>query len=78
MKIDTSQLCFGLNENLDQESLAIILQLIGRKEFSDLLASRMNSEEIEKFMNQITGLLKQHLTEAEYHSKFLLNEKHHH
>lgn len=77
MKIDTSQICFGLSEQHDQQSLSIILQLAGRKDFSDLLSSRMNSDEIEAFMNQFTGLLKQHLTENEYHTEFLLNERRH-
>ncbi len=77
MKIDSTQLCFGLSEKHDQDSFSLILQLAGRKDFSDLLAARMSSSEIDTFMNQFTGLLKQHLTENEYHSEFLLNEKKH-
>jgi len=77
MAIDTSSICFGLNEKLDQQSFSTILQLAGRKEFSDMLAKRMSSEDIELFMNQFTGLLKKHLSENEYHSDFLLNKRHH-
>ncbi len=75
MKIDTSHICFGLSKERDQESFSIILQLAGRKDFSDLLAKRMNSKDIELFMNQFTDLLKKYLTENEYHSQFLQNER---
>ncbi|MGL1931129.1 MAG: hypothetical protein OCC45_05160 [Desulfotalea sp.] len=71
MKPDASKICFGLNEKLDQTSLSLILQMAGRKEFADLLSSRMSSEEIESYRKDLTDLLHKHLSEPEYHSEFL-------
>lgn len=71
MKPQASDICFGLSEKLDKSSLSLILQMAGRKDFADILASRMSSEEIETFREYITALLHKHLSEDEYHSEFL-------
>ena len=65
------QICFGLNRELDIQSFSCFLQLIGRPEFADTLASRLSSSEIDAFVNQFTGILKQHYSEEEYHRLFL-------
>lgn len=78
MKLNSSQICFGLSEKRDRESFATFLQLAGRKEFVDVLATRMNSDEIDTFVSQFTDLLRKHLSEEEYHTIFLLDENHSH
>lgn len=78
MNIDISKICFGLSEELDTESCAAYLQLLGRKEFAELLAKRLSSEEIETLVDMIASLLHRHLSKQEYHRLFLLEKDHHH
>ncbi len=73
-----SQICFGLNQELDRQSFSCFLQLAGRTEFADLLAARLTSEEIEEYVDSFTGLLKKHLSKNEYHQIFLGDDSHHH
>ncbi|SDO46204.1 hypothetical protein [Desulforhopalus singaporensis] len=77
MKVDGAKICFGLTEELDRDSLVIFLQLAGRQELAQTLAARMSSEEIINFVDSFMDLLRQHLTEQEYHTLFL-NENHPH
>lgn len=71
------KICFGLSLDLDRESLACYLTLLGNPEFARTLANRMSSEEIDTLVSQVTRLLKSHLSESEYHSLFLQQEKQH-
>lgn len=73
-----SQICFGLNQDLDRQSFSCFLQLAGRTEFADLLAKRLSSEEIEEYVDSFTGLLRKHLSKNEYHQVFLGDDSHHH
>jgi hypothetical protein len=74
MTIDSHQICFGLNQQLDQQSLSSFLQLAGRKEFADLLSQRLSEQDIHAFVDFITGILKRNLSEEEYHRLFLQDE----
>lgn len=78
MKPDPSKICFGLTEELDRQSLAAFLQLGGQKEFTELLASRLTSEEIVQLVDHFMDLLRKHLSESEYHRTFLGDTNHHH
>jgi len=69
--LSPDQICFGLNHQLDQSSISCYLQLIGRQELADTLASRLSGEEIEEILNLFSRLLKKHLSENEYHTIFL-------
>lgn len=75
--LDPSKICFGLSQDIDRDSFAIFLQLSGRKEFAETLASRCSSEEIIQTVDQLMALLKTHLNEHEYHRLFLGDETHH-
>ncbi len=77
MTPDPGKICFGLSRELDRESCASYLQLLGRKEFSELFAARLSSEEIETVIDMIASLLHKHLNKQEYHRLFLLDEHHH-
>jgi len=77
MKPDASKICFGLSEEIDRESLTTFLQLCGRPEFAEEFSSRLSSEEIIQLVDQVMGLLHNHLSESEYH-KLFLNDPHHH
>jgi len=78
IKPDPSKICFGLSEDLDRQSLVTFLQLGGSEEFSKLFADRLSSEEIIKLVDHFMGLLRNHLSENEYHRIFLGDSNHHH
>ncbi|THB75504.1 MAG: cytoplasmic protein [Desulfobulbaceae bacterium] len=78
MSIDPKNICFGLSEVLDRQSCALYLQLLGRKDFAELFAARLSSDEIEILVDTITSLLQKHLAKNEYHKHFLMDEDHHH
>lgn len=77
MTLLPSQICFGLNRQLDQQSLSSFLQLAGRQEFAELLSRRLSEQEIQAFVDFFTGILKRHLSEEEYHRLFLQDEHGH-
>ena len=77
MNVNPHEMCFGLNTELDRQSVAIFLQLLGRRELAETLANRMSSEEIGAFVHLSTGLLKKNMTEDEYHELFLSEESPH-
>ena len=70
-KITPDQICFGLNQQLDQASFSCFLQLAGKTEVAETLASRLSSEEIDEFVTLFTGLLRKHFSGNEYHALFL-------
>lgn len=78
MKLDPSKICFGLNEEIDRQSLATFLKLAGQEKFAELLSVRMSSEEIIEFVDGFMVLLRKHLNEDEYHRLFLQDKQHHH
>ena len=71
MNLSADGMCFGLDHALDVRSFVTYLRLLGREELAELLAERMTSEEIVACVDALTGLLKKHLSEAEYHRHFL-------
>jgi len=77
MNIDPHQMCFGLNLELDRESLTCFLQLLGRQELAENLSNRLSSEDIQELVHYFTGVLKKNMTEDEYHELFLLEESPH-
>jgi len=78
MKLDASKICFGLSEDLDRDSLEIFLQLGGRPQFTSTFAKRLSSKEIIDFTDHFMKLLRNHLSEKEYHELFLNDQNHHH
>lgn len=77
MSLDPSRICFGFSEEHDRKSLSIFLQLAGRKEFTELLASKMTGEEIDSLVSDFSIVLRKHLTENEYHQEFLQDDHSH-
>jgi hypothetical protein len=78
MTFQPEQICFGLTSELDKQSFSCFLQLAGRRELADVLASRLSSAEIESFVDSFMVLLRRHLSEDEYHLLFLRDESPHH
>ncbi|MEA3469317.1 MAG: hypothetical protein U9R57_13980 [Thermodesulfobacteriota bacterium] len=77
MELDPHQMCFGLNLELDRESLNCFLQLMGRPALAATLAARLSSEEIQEVVHYLTGVLKNNMSEDEYHELFLLEQSPH-
>lgn len=67
------EICFGLNRETDERSLAAFLRLFSRQEFTDVLIPRMSTEEINRLVDQLTATMRNHLSEQEYHGLFLKN-----
>ncbi|SHO46171.1 hypothetical protein [Desulfopila aestuarii] len=74
--LSPDHICFGLNRQLDESSISTYLQLIGRKEMADTLASRLTETEIHEIVDLFTVLMKRHLKEKEYHELFLRDDSH--
>ncbi len=71
------EMCFGLNLETDRQSVACFLQLLGRKQLAETLAERLSSTEIEELVHYTTGLMKNNMSEDEYHELFLLEKSPH-
>ncbi len=69
-------MCFGLSEDLDKQSFACFLQLAGDQHFAQTLAKRLSTTEILAHVDAFTHLLRQHLSEDEYHRLFLGDDSH--
>lgn len=78
MTLDPSKICFGLTDELDRDSLVTFLHLGGRAEFARVFAERLPSDEIIKYVDYFMQLLRNHLSEEEYHQLFLNDPDHHH
>ncbi|MGX9726004.1 MAG: hypothetical protein ACTFAK_01415 [Candidatus Electronema sp. VV] len=78
MNTGFEQICFGLSRELDEQSLALFLRLFSREELLRTLIPRLTEEEISSLVDNLTGILRRHLTEKEYHELFLGDYDHHH
>jgi len=76
--LPADEICFGLDRATDERSLALFLQLFSREEFLQALIPRLGDDEIEHLVNQLTGLMRHHLSKDEYHQLFLNDPGHHH
>lgn len=76
--MEPHQMCFGLTEDLDRESFVCFLQLAGDRHLAETLAKRLSTAEILEHVDAFTHLLRQHLSEDEYHRLFLQDDSHSH
>jgi acyl-coenzyme A synthetase/AMP-(fatty) acid ligase len=68
-------LAFGYSREEDERSLIAFLQKFSDDDLMKLLGSRISPSEIENLVDLLTGLMKKHLSEEEYHRYFLKDEK---
>ena len=66
-----SEMAFGLDRATDERSLALFMERFSRPELLAALVPRLDDREIEALLDHLTGLLKNHLREPEYHRLFL-------
>jgi len=64
----------GLTREIDEASLTVYLQKLSDDRLLEILRGRLSDEEIVQVVDWITGLLRRHLTEKEYHTLFLRAE----
>ena len=67
----TAAICFGLSRELDERSLKLFLRKFAADDLLDVLVPRLADHEIDRLVGTLTGLLRAHLGEAEYHRLFL-------
>lgn len=69
---------FGLNRTTDEQSLITFLNCFSQEGLCRVLVPRMSEDEIHQVVDLLTGIMRNHLSEEEYHRLFLGDEHHHH
>ena len=64
-------MAFGYSREEDERSLIAFLQKFSDDDLMRLLCSRFGDSEIHELVDNLTGLMKRHLSDAEYHQYFL-------
>ncbi len=64
-------MAFGHSREEDERSLIAFLQKFSDDDLMKVLSSRVSDSEIEELVDRLTGLMKMHLSEEEYHHYFL-------
>jgi hypothetical protein len=64
-------MAFGYSREEDERSLIVFLQKFSDDDLMQLLRSRVSDSETENLVDLLTGLMKRHLSEEEYHHYFL-------
>jgi hypothetical protein len=67
----TRRICFGFDRATDESSLIAFIEAFAGNHLVTTLVSRLQDEEITEMVDYLTGLMKRHLTEKEYHQLFL-------
>ena len=65
---------YGADRKTDENTLIYYLQKFSDDKFMALITKRMTDEEMLELFDMVNRLLKNHLTEAEYHQQFLIDE----
>ena len=65
---------FGYDRETNEKTLQFYLQKFSDDEHAALILSRMSDADIEELFNLLGRLLKEYLTEEEYHSLFLKDD----
>jgi len=65
---------FGLNRKTDENTVVYCLQKFSDDQLMEVLKQKMTDKELEEVFELILKLLKNHLTEEEYHSYYLKEE----
>jgi hypothetical protein len=64
-------MAFGYSREEDERSIIVFMQKFSDDELMKLLSGRLSDSEIEELVDHLTGLMKRHLDEEEYHRCFL-------
>ncbi|MBU1275289.1 MAG: cytoplasmic protein [Proteobacteria bacterium] len=70
---------FGMDRPTDEATVLVYLQKFSDDGCMATILPRLSPEELSMIFDTISGLLRRHLKEEEYHAKFLKDpEPHHH
>jgi hypothetical protein len=64
-------MAFGYSREEDERSFIVFMQKFSEDELMKFLSGRLTDSEIEELVDHLTGLMKRHLSEEEYHRYFL-------
>ena len=62
---------FGFDRETDEQSLLLFLHRFAAEELLEVLLPRLADDEIAATVDLLTGIMRKHLTEKEYHRLFL-------
>ncbi|MBF0477483.1 MAG: cytoplasmic protein [Deltaproteobacteria bacterium] len=62
---------FGLDRKIDENTVIVYLQKLSDDNLMAQLRDRLSDQELCDIFNFVSGILKRHLTEPEYHQHFL-------
>ncbi len=62
---------FGLNREVDECTLTYYLQKFSDDDLMALIRPRLSKSDMEALFDMVSGMLKKHLEEDEYHQYFL-------
>ncbi len=68
---------FGLDRQTDEATVSAYLQMFSDDDCMGTLVPRMSQSELEELFDLLSGLLRRHFNEQEYHRLFLKEEHHH-
>ncbi|MDX2499178.1 MAG: cytoplasmic protein [Deltaproteobacteria bacterium] len=68
---------YGADRETDENTVVYYLQKFSDDKFMAVMAKRMTDEELLELFDLINRLLKNHLTESEYHTLFLKEDHDH-
>ena len=66
---------FGFSRDVDEHTLTYYLQKFSDDQFMETIRGRMSDTDMEALFDMLTRLMKQYLTEEEYHRHFLKDEE---
>jgi hypothetical protein len=66
---------FGFSRDVDEHTLTYYLQKFSDDQFMETIRGRMSDTDREALFDMLTRLMKQYLTEEEYHRHFLKDEE---
>lgn len=67
---------FGMDRKSDEETVLLYLQMFSDDNFGKMFLSRLSDEELSEIYDFINIKLQKHISENEYHSKFLKDGTH--
>lgn len=65
---------FGLDRRTNENTLIYYLQKFSDDQLMAVMRTRLDDEELAQLFDQLSGLLRKHLSEEEYHHYFLKEE----
>jgi uncharacterized protein with von Willebrand factor type A (vWA) domain len=66
---------FGLSREVDEHTLTYYLQKFSDDQLMAMIRGRMSEEDMEEVFNLLGRLLKEYLSDVEYHKYFLKDEE---